>query len=56
MQLAAASAALITGCFVGWRKVNAKKSLKTDEENRASPVGGGHDTKIGTKAVASSEN
>ncbi|KAH7369740.1 major facilitator superfamily domain-containing protein [Rhexocercosporidium sp. MPI-PUGE-AT-0058] len=35
VQLAAASAALLTGCFVGWRKVNAKKSRKADEETNA---------------------
>ncbi|KAL2072439.1 hypothetical protein VTL71DRAFT_11782 [Oculimacula yallundae] len=38
VQLAAASAALLTGCFVGWRKVNKKNNSKADEENRTTPA------------------
>lgn len=32
VQLAAACSALIAGCFVGWRKVNAKKGSKKKPE------------------------
>ncbi|KAK9319978.1 hypothetical protein V1517DRAFT_310258 [Lipomyces orientalis] len=40
VQLAASCAALLTGCFVGWRKVNDKKNTKKDvEDNDAIPDG-----------------
>jgi len=32
VQLAAACAGLIAGCFVGWRKFNTKKNKKRDIE------------------------
>lgn len=33
MQLAAACSALFAGCFVGWRKVNAKKGSKEGHQS-----------------------